>query len=134
MPDVRTAVPTLARHSRLLERASCDLSLPQYRVLALVVEGDERAFRLAGRLAAAKPTISALVDGLVERGLLRRCDVAGDRRGVRLQVTAAGRRALKAAETAMAARLEPVFGRLADPAAALAALAALEEALDEAAR
>ena len=57
------AVRTLARLSRLLERGAGELSLPQFRVLAMVEDGGDRASWLADRLALAKPTITALVEG-----------------------------------------------------------------------
>jgi long-chain acyl-CoA synthetase len=60
---------TLARLSRVLENhGPGDLSLSQYRVLGLLSSGHERAGDLAARLAVTKPTLTALVDGLVERG------------------------------------------------------------------
>ena len=74
------SVRVLARLARVLERADDELSLPQYRVLLMVSAGDERASLLASRLALAKPTITAVVDGLVERGYLQRSEVVGDRR------------------------------------------------------
>jgi DNA-binding MarR family transcriptional regulator len=80
-------------------------------------------------LALAKPTITAAVDGLVERGFLLRSDIAGDRRAVRLSITAAGRGALKAAERSMAERLAPVFDRVGP--AVLDALADVGRALDD---
>lgn len=107
---VAAAARTLAHLARTLERASRDLSLPQYRILSLVARGDERATVLAGRLALTKPTVSALVDTLAERGLVERAAVEGDRRSVRLVVTDDGRRALATAESAMA----EVLGRLLD--------------------
>ncbi len=88
--DLHRAARTIALLARTLERAAGDLSLPQYRVLALVAAGDERATHLAGRLAITKPSVSAVVDGLVERGYLAREPVADDRRAVRLCVTKAG--------------------------------------------
>src|SRR5438876_4863538 len=102
-------IRTLARLARVLERACVDLTLPQYRVLALVATGSERATHLAGELALTKPTVSAMVESLVERGLVERASVSGDRRAVRLTVTPAGRRALRAAEDAMRTRLETVI-------------------------
>src|SRR5438874_3346577 len=63
-------IRTLARLARVLERACVDLTLPQYRVLALVATGSERATHLAGELALTKPTVSAMVESLVERGLV----------------------------------------------------------------
>src|SRR3954454_25387708 len=95
--DATTAVRALALAARALERAcgAGELTLAQYRVLALVVAGDERSSLLATRLPAAKPTITAVVDGLVERGLLERGAVAGDRRSIRLGLTKDGDRALR---------------------------------------
>jgi len=125
-----TTARTLARLARLLEHAGGELTLAQYRLLAMVAEGDERAGALAGRLALAKPTVTAAVDGLVERRLLARTEVAGDRRAVNIRITPAGRRALAATETAMAGCLEPVLDRCDDPAAVAAAIDQLGRALD----
>ena len=124
-------VRTLARLARLLERSGSDLSLPQYRVLDMVAQGDQRASLLSARLALAKPTITAVVDGLVDRGLLVRSEVLGDRRAVQLTITPAGKKALKAVESAMTDRLRPVFERTRDPVAVITAIAALNEALDQ---
>src|SRR5438093_3065311 len=126
------SVRVLARLARVLERADDELSLPQYRVLLMVSAGDERASLLASRLALAKPTITAVVDGLVERGYLQRSEVVGDRRAVRLQVTKPGRVAIATAERAMSERLATVFGRLPDAALVHAALASVSAALDSA--
>lgn len=125
------AVRTLARLARLLERADTNLSLPQYRVLAMVADGDQRASRLAACLAVGKPTVTAAVDGLVERGFVVRRAVPGDRRAAQITVTRSGQAALADADEALVARLEPVLARLDDRARALAALAALGTALDE---
>jgi long-chain acyl-CoA synthetase len=127
---VDSHVRTLARLARMLERGAGDLSLPQYRVLALVDGGGERASHLAERLAVAKPTVTAVVDGLVERGYLKRTADAGDRRATRITLTSAGRRALWDAEAAMEQRLDDVLARADDPAAVGAALADLGLALD----
>src|SRR5205807_9366545 len=125
-------IRTLARLSRVLERACSDLSLPQYRLLVLVAEGDERATALAGRLALSKPTITAAVDGLVERRLVTRAVDAGDRRAVNIRITAAGKRALAAAEQEMQARFQSLLDRCEDPDAVVAALDQLRQALDAA--
>jgi DNA-binding MarR family transcriptional regulator len=128
-----SAVRTLARLSRLLEHAGTGLTLPQFRLLAMVAKGDERATALAGHLSLSKPTITAAVDGLVERGLVARAVVEGDRRAVKVQITPAGRDALAEAEARMAERLQPVFDRCDDPGVVAAALEQLERALDDAA-
>jgi DNA-binding MarR family transcriptional regulator len=128
-PDLRRAVRALALAARKLERATGDLTLAQYRVLALVAAGDERSSLVAERLAVAKPTITAVVDGLVERGCLTREAVAGDRRSQRLVVSDAGRAALAAAEVSMAAAVEDVLGDARDPDAIVAALLDFDDAL-----
>ena len=65
MEALARAARALALAARSLERAAgrVDLTLAQYRVLALIAAGDERASLLADRLAVAKPTITAVVDG-----------------------------------------------------------------------
>jgi len=123
-------VRTLARLARMLERGAGELSLPQFRVLAMVDEGGERASHLAERLAVAKPTVTAVVDGLVERGYLSRSADADDRRATRITLTPAGRRALWDAEEAMEQRLEDVLAHADDAGEIAEALADLELALD----
>lgn len=128
-PDLRRAARAIALAARRLERATDDLTLAQYRVLALVAGGDERSSLLAGRLALAKPTVSAVVDGLVERGYLAREAVRGDRRSQRLVVTRTGRKALAAAEDAMAGALADVLRHGTRPAAVVDGLRLLDEAM-----
>lgn len=131
MSDQVSAVRTVARLARLLECGCQDLSLAQYRLLAMVDGGDERASQLADRLAVAKPTVTAVVDALVERGYLRRSPVPGDRRAMQIVTTPAGRRALRSAEADMLERLQPVLDRVDRPERALSALCELGDALDE---
>jgi long-chain acyl-CoA synthetase len=125
-------VRTLARLARMLERGAGDLSLSQFRVLAFVDEGGERASQLAERLAVAKPTITAAVDGLVERGYLKRTADCDDRRATKITLTSAGRRALYDAEHAMHARLHDVLGHADDPEAIARALQDLGQAVTRA--
>ena len=98
-PDLPRAARALALGARARwsgPRPARDLTLAQFRVLALVAAGDERSSLLAERLAVAKPTITAVVDGLVERGFVAREAVAGDRRSIRVALTPAGDVALRA--------------------------------------
>jgi long-chain acyl-CoA synthetase len=125
-------VRTLTRLARVLERASADLTLPQFRVLALVDEGGARASQLADRLAVAKPTITAVVDGLVDRGYLKRTADSDDRRATKITLTAAGRKALYEAEHAMHARLYDLLAHADDTAAIEKALEDLSNAIDRA--
>jgi DNA-binding MarR family transcriptional regulator len=124
------AVHALARASRLLERACGELSLAQYRVLSSVAAGDERASRIADRLTLGKPTISATVDSLRQRGLLSRSGVDSDQRAATLRLTPPGQAVLAATEAAMTARLAAVVARTPDPAALLGALVDLDAAID----
>lgn len=122
---------TVVRLARLLERSVADLGLAQYRVLAMVAAGDQRATRLAECLAVAKPTVTAAVDALVERGFVERTVVPTDRRAAHITATPAGLRALAEADAAMATELEPLLERVADREGVLAALADLGGALDD---
>lgn len=132
-PD--TDVLILARLARLLERACSDLvpplTLAQYRLLAMIGDGTDRASRIAGRLALTKPTVSATVDTLVERELVTRATADGDRRALRLELTAEGVAVVRAAETAMRARLDDVLVHVDDRATVSRALAAIGAGLDE---
>jgi DNA-binding MarR family transcriptional regulator len=128
-PELASAVRALALAARSLERAAGDLTLAQYRVLAFVAAGHERSSIVAEGLALAKPTVTATVDWLVERGMLTREAVAGDRRSVRLAVTRVGASALRAAEKSMGERLEQVLEHARDRRALLVALCDLDDAL-----
>jgi DNA-binding MarR family transcriptional regulator len=127
--DLRRAARAIALAARKLERAAGDISLAQYRVLAAVAAGDERSTLIADRLAVAKPTVTAVVDGLVERGFLDREAVEGDRRSVRVFVTPTGRAALARAEAAMASALDELLHKAGDRDAVLAALCDLDDGM-----
>jgi DNA-binding MarR family transcriptional regulator len=125
------AVRALARLARALERSSGDLNLAHYRVLAAVADGDERASRVAQRLALGKPTISAAVESLCKRGLLAREDATDDRRATRLSLTPAGEAALAEVEATMVGRIDELLARSPEAEEIVASLGALGEALDE---
>jgi DNA-binding MarR family transcriptional regulator len=125
------AIRAVARLARLLERSSEDLNLAHYRVLSAVADGEERASRVADRLALGKPTISAAVESLCKRGLLSREDAAEDRRVATLALTPAGEAALVAVERAMVERLRDIAGRTPDAERVVDSLADLGPALDQ---
>jgi DNA-binding MarR family transcriptional regulator len=129
--DLPRAARALTLAARALERAAAarDLTLAQFRVLALIAAGDERSSLLAERLAVAKPTITAVVDGLVDRTLVAREAVAGDRRSIRVALTPAGVAALQAAEQEMAETLGRIFEHARERDVLLAALLDLDDAL-----
>ncbi|MDQ6613497.1 MAG: MarR family transcriptional regulator [Actinomycetota bacterium] len=124
------AARAVVRVARMLEHACSELSLPQYRLLVMVACGDQRASQLAGRLALSKPTVTAAVEGLVERGFLIRSEVVGDRRAVHLSLTDAGRAALAENDAAMSARLGWVLTHCDDPDLAHSGLLQLSGAVD----
>ncbi len=130
-PQLASAVRALALAARSLERAAGELTLAQYRVLAFVAAGHERSSIVAQGLALAKPTVTATVDWLVERGMLTREAVAGDRRSARLAMTPGGAHALRDAERSMGERLEQVLEHARDRKALLSALCDLDDALAE---
>lgn len=85
--------------------ATVDLSLPQYRVLGLLDESTAMSSDLASRLDVRPPTVTAVVDGLVARGLVERRGVEGDRRRVSHALTPDGRQLLVAGDAAVFDRL-----------------------------
>jgi DNA-binding MarR family transcriptional regulator len=124
------AVSGLARASRILERASDELSLAHFRVLSAVADGDQRASRVAQRLALGKPAVSAAVEALCARGLMVRAGVSGDQRAAALSLTREGAVVLERVQAAMIARLEELAAQAPDREALLDALATLGEAID----
>ena len=97
-----------------------DLTLPQYRVLGLLAEGSSAASGLADRLAVRRPSITALIDGLVARGLVDRRQEDADRRRVELRLTAEGTSTLARADAAVDEYLMAIAGHLPDKDEAMA--------------
>lgn len=125
------AVRVLARLARGVEVAcqKSHLSLAQYRLLGFVAQSPQRASELASRASVSKPTLTSLIDGLAERELVRREQVVGDRRGIRLEVTEKGAAALKLADDLLSERLAALTAE--DPEAHLVeGLLKLGETLD----
>ena len=132
------AVRTLAWLARWFESdlGELELTLPQYRLLSFLETDDWAASALADRLRVSRPSITALVDGLVHRLLVERVASDEDRRRVVHVITAAGRKAVAEADQALARRVEDFTSRL-EPARchdAHEGLEALAEALDRARR
>ncbi|MGH9070961.1 MAG: MarR family winged helix-turn-helix transcriptional regulator [Acidimicrobiales bacterium] len=130
--DPREAVRALARASRLLERASGELSLAHYRVLAAIASGDERASRIASRLALGKPTISAAVESLCHRNLLDRSGVCGDQRVSILRLTPQGEALLARVEAGMVAQIRDLCDLSPDGEALMQSLIWMGQAIEQA--
>jgi DNA-binding MarR family transcriptional regulator len=77
---------------RSLAGLESEVTLPQYRALVvLAARGPQRAADVAAELAVNPSTGTRMCDRLVRKGLIRRTRTTGDRRVVRLTLTAAGR-------------------------------------------
>jgi DNA-binding MarR family transcriptional regulator len=70
-----------------------EVSMKEYDVLYALTkaEGPVRLTDLHRRVLLSQPALSRMVDRLVDRGLVERCEDAGDKRVVRLALTDAGR-------------------------------------------
>ncbi len=123
---VVNAARAIVRLSRRLEvaLADADLTLSQYRVLSFLANGESRPSRIAPNVSVTRPTVTALLDGLVVRGLVDRQPDETDRRRVRHRVTAAGKRALAEADKAAEANLRALSAHL-DPLCAAEAIEGL---------
>jgi long-chain acyl-CoA synthetase len=94
--------------------AQVDLTLPQYRVLGILAEGSAAASGLAGRLAVRPSSVTAIIDGLVARGLVDRKHEEDDRRRIALRLTDEGERIVAEADLTVDAYLESIATHLPD--------------------
>jgi long-chain acyl-CoA synthetase len=90
-----------------------DLTLPQYRVLGILAEGSAAASGLAGRLAVRPSSVTAIIDGLVARGLVDRKHEEDDRRRIALRLTEEGARTIADADHAVDRYLASIAATLA---------------------
>ena len=107
LTDMTAGIRVLARLTRVAEQ-TCQrsgVSLPQYRLLVTASGGTQRASELAAAVGVSRPTLTSLVDGLEQAGLVRRVPVPTDRRGIQLELTEEGRKATLRAERALSTRL-----------------------------
>jgi long-chain acyl-CoA synthetase len=86
--------------------AEVDLSPAQYRTLIVLASGQAGSSSLAERLAVRPPSVTAMIDGLIARGLVLRETSAEDRRCVTHTLTDAGRQILGEADRAVERRLQ----------------------------
>jgi long-chain acyl-CoA synthetase len=124
----------LARNVELA-LATIDLSTAQYRMLLQLAQGDEASTSLARKLAVSAPSVTAVVDGFVNRGAIERTHSEEDRRRVSLALTPIGLALLAVAEAVVSARLEGIADELENEESIRSALSALDlwaEALEKA--
>ncbi len=102
------AVRVIARLARGFDKAlgGTDITLPQFRLLAFLDEGERAASALADWLEVSRPSITALVDGVVQRGWVERRESPDDRRRVLHVLTDAGRARLAEATIVLSGVLD----------------------------
>ncbi len=93
-----------------------DVSFTQLKTLcALEAEGEERSVKaLAESLSVSVPAMSRAVDGLFERGLVRREEDPADRRMKRVALTEAGHKLPQALNEARLSALQELMDSLQD--------------------
>ena len=128
---------TVARLARQVEvaLATLELSPAQYRMLVQIARGTDASSSLAQKLAVSAPSVTSVVEALVQRGAVERAHSAADRRRIALALTEYGRDLLGSAEEALQERLQGIADELADEALVSGAMSAMSiwgEALDRA--
>jgi DNA-binding MarR family transcriptional regulator len=115
-PDLATGLVRLARLvDSVFARVSGEhvLTVTQARVLCILVEQPRGMAELAGLLSIDKAGITGLVDRIERRGLAERLSVPGDRRALRVRLTAAGQQAAVAVHDQVCAELDALTAELA---------------------
>jgi len=128
--ELVAGIRVLGRLTRILGRLETGLSFPQYRLLTLLAEGNERSTAIARHLAVSKPTITSAVEALVELGHVHRLADTDDRRVTWLQITGSGTDALAQANAAYVERFGPTVRAMNDPTAFLAQLREFNDVLN----
>lgn len=103
-----------ALHERLQRSASFDsASLARIAVLDLVRQKGETTMKdVAAYLCVTPPSATALADGAVAAGFLKRRQDPDDRRSVRLRLTPKGKRALVSGMRGVETAMGRMFSRL----------------------
>lgn len=116
MSQNESAVLAVARLGRVFEKRLADdgMTLPQFRVLSFLSEGEWAASKVADWLAVSRPSLTSLVDGLVERGWVERKESPTDRRCVLHHLTPSGRDRLAEATDLLAGALDGLLEHLDD--------------------
>jgi DNA-binding MarR family transcriptional regulator len=92
-----------------------DLTMPQLKVMLLLISNEGEPLRmgqLAARMGVTLPTMTGIIDRLVEQGAVRRLEDPRDRRHVVVDLTELGRERVGRLITADRRRMEAVIGRL----------------------
>ena len=95
--------------------AGVGLSIAKFETLSILVSQDRpiRLSELASKLVCVRSNVTQLVDRLETEGLVKRADDPADRRAVRAEVTALGRKRQAAGTPVVNAVLQDVANKLA---------------------
>jgi DNA-binding MarR family transcriptional regulator len=89
------------------------LTVPQFRTLCYVDSSTGSTLsEVADFIGLSLPAMSRLVDGLAEKGMIKRRPCLDDRRLVRLSLTASGQSAIRGARALAQAKLAEAVSRL----------------------
>jgi DNA-binding MarR family transcriptional regulator len=123
---IRSIVSLYREFEQVARRA--DISLGQYRTLLYLRTGPKNAGAIAAAGEIKKPTVSALLNGLRDKGWIATADDPADARVTQVVLTPAGKARMDAFELELAARIDPLMLGL-DHDSFYAALAAAASAL-----
>ena len=113
--NVLDTVPLVMREirSQMRSHRGLDLSVPQFRALAFLRRKPEASLSdVASHVGTSLPSMSKLVDGLFERGLVKREASAADRRRLTLRLTKEGTTHLQSARHGTQTYLSKSLDRL----------------------
>ncbi len=113
--EILETVPFIMQFIRVEMRRSRGrrISVPQFRVLTFLGRTDGASLSAAAdRVGLSLPAMSRLVDGLTERGLVRREESPHDRRRVLLRLTDGGRDIVRGARADAQIRLADAVAAL----------------------
>lgn len=101
------SVRAIVAFYREFERATRedDISLAQYRTMLYLKGGAKRAGAIAAAGAVKKPTVSAMLNALREKGWIRDEADPDDGRAIAVALTAAGRARIESFEKGLAAHM-----------------------------
>ena len=113
--EVLDVVPSVMRFIRTEMRShrALDLSVPQFRSLVFIERTAGTSLNgVAVHLGLTPPSVSKLIDGLSNRGMVKRREAPGDRRRLTIEITAEGGQALARARSAAQKSLSRLLGSL----------------------
>ena len=105
------SIVSLYREFEQVARRS-DISLGQYRTLLYLRAGPKNAGAIAAAGEIKKPTVSALLNGLREKGWIETADDPDDARVTQVVLTPSGKARMDAFELELAARIDPLLAGL----------------------